>query len=165
MKKHALPVALILSSLVSPAVALAQDELAPKLDDALSVLAACALGLGSQEAMETAILGFGWEKVSDDGTESEYRNPKTPEDIYAILSNDGAMCTLWSDTMSIDDAKMLTQSVLEEVNVDLASVAMYEDEYGCDSLRLPGGSTVQALSIYDETPCESSEGSVIVFTK
>lgn len=152
--------------MLTSAAAFAQDaKLPPAEDNMLTVLSTCAVALGAAPALDTALTGAGWTKGETTDGETEYTAPNGAEDSYAYVSEDGTSCTVWSSTVTIQQAQAMTQAVLEQVGVNPADVSMVQDDHGCEALKLASGEVISAVSS-DETPvCEGGVGSQVTFLK
>lgn len=139
--------------------------MSPAEDNMLTVLSACAVGLGGAPALEAALTGAGWTKGETADGETEYAAPKGAEDSFAYVSEDGMSCTAWSSTVTIAQAQTLAQAVLEQVGVKQADVAPAEDEHGCQGLKLASGETVSVVSTDDTPVCDGGVGAMVTFAK
>lgn len=154
--------ALILTCLLA-GPALAGDD--PAQDNMLSGLSACAIGVGSATAIDTAITSFKWTKKDGDDGAIAYFAPVDPDNTRVVTTPDGSYCHVESAKIGVEAAKAMTQAVLESMGIKGEQVKTVQDEFGCDGLDLGNGITVSAVSGGDKPTCEGADSSTVIFKK
>jgi hypothetical protein len=147
-----------------PFAAQAQSETA--LENMIYASVACAIGFGDLAAMDAALVGEGWVKGETVDGAIEYQAPDGSEETYALLDAEkGESCNVWSASLGIDDAKLVTMAVFEHLEINIEDAQLVTDAYGCEGLELPSGVGVSAVSSDDPPACEGGLGSQLIFSR